>query len=60
VNYHSSDSLRLVTRERLDQRSRERLARDIRGSAQHRRRRRPSVGLTLGASRRAGQPHLEA
>jgi hypothetical protein len=57
VNYHTSDSLRLLTRERLEQRVQEadaeRLAREIRGTARHRRRPRLSVALALGASRRA-------
>jgi hypothetical protein len=64
VNYHTSDSLRLVTRERLEQRARdadnERLAREIQGTAEHHRRRRLTLGLALNSSRRAGQPRLEA
>jgi len=64
VNYHTSDSLRLVTREHLEQRAREadneRLAREIRGTAQHHRRPRLTLRLALRPSRRAAQPRLEA
>jgi hypothetical protein len=64
VNYHTTDSLRLMTRERLEQRARdadnERLAREIQGTAEHSRRRRLTLGFALNSSRRAGQPRLEA
>jgi hypothetical protein len=63
VNYHTSDSLRLVARERLEQRTREadaeRLAREIRGKEKGSRRRRPTIGLALRASHRATRPGLE-
>jgi hypothetical protein len=63
VNYYSEDLLRLARRER-EQRAREaeaeRLAREIRGTVPRRRRRRLTVGLALGAGRRATEPRLEA
>ena len=64
VNYYDSDSLRLVTRERLDQRIREadaeRLAREIRGTERKSRRRRLTIGLALRPSHRATRPRPEA
>jgi hypothetical protein len=64
VNYYHSDSLRLVIRERLEQRTREanaeRLAREIRLTKKRSRRRPLIIGLALRASHRATQPRLEA
>jgi hypothetical protein len=64
MNYYTSDSLRLLTREHLEQRGREaeneRLAREIGGTEERRRRPRLSAWLALGPSRPAGQPRLEA
>ena len=64
VNYFDSESLRLMTRERLDQRTREadaeRLAREIRGTEKRSRRRRLTIGLALRTSHRATRPRLEA
>jgi hypothetical protein len=63
VNYYTEDLLRLVTREH-EQRTRaaeaERLAREIRGTVRGRRRLRSTVGLALGAGRRAAHSRLEA
>jgi hypothetical protein len=59
VNYYAADSLRLLTRERLEQRVREadaeRLAREISGKARTRRR----LPLARMAAPGAGQPRLE-
>jgi hypothetical protein len=64
VNQHDPDSLRLLTRERHEQRRREgdneRLARDIRGTTPRRRRRPLSVGFTLATRRPMQPPRLEA
>lgn len=63
MNYYDSNSLRLVTRERLEQRTRdadaERLAREIRGTDKRSRRRRLTIALALHASHRATRPRLE-
>ena len=63
MNYYTSDSLRLVAREHLEQRRREaeneRLARKIRGTGEHRWRSRLIAWLALGPNRRVGQPRLE-
>jgi hypothetical protein len=63
MNYHDLDSLRLLTRERHEQRSREgdaeRLARNIRSTTPRRRRLR-TLGLARVIDRRAAQPRLEA
>jgi hypothetical protein len=60
MNYYDQDSLRLVTRERLEQRVREadaeRLAREISGKARKSRR----LPLARVAAQRAGHPRLEA
>jgi hypothetical protein len=60
VNSYDQDSLRLLTRERLEQRVREadaeRLARKISGKARKRRR----LPLARMAAQRVGQPRLEA
>jgi hypothetical protein len=52
VNNHTTDTLHLLARERLEQRTRDadndRLAREIQGTAQHHRRLRLTLGLALG------------
>jgi hypothetical protein len=64
VNDYTGDLLRLVTRERHAQRTREadaeRLAHAIRGRTPRRRRPRLTAPFTLGTRRRANQPRLEA
>jgi hypothetical protein len=65
VYYNDPDVMRLLARERIEQRLAEadaaRLAREVRGiTAARPRRLRISVGLTLGTIRRAARPGLEA
>ena len=64
MDSYDLDSLRLLVRERHDQRLREadteRLVREIRGTAQKRRLLRLSAGTTLAVGRRATHPRLEA
>jgi hypothetical protein len=63
VDCHNLDSLRLLTRERHQQRLREadaeRLAREIGGTARRRRRLRLTVNLALGADKRVRAQQLE-
>jgi hypothetical protein len=63
VHYHDRDFVRLVARERFEERLREadaeRLAREIRRGDQRRRRLRVTVGLVVGARHRVRRPRLE-
>jgi hypothetical protein len=64
MNDYTEDMLRLVTRERHARRTREadaeRLAHQIRGTLQRRRRLRLPVELALGIGRWPNHPRLEA